>query len=325
MVASQNSLKDSLFVDLHIGGDFADVKGLAGVNDSRVPVPDGWAEEVDALRNLCKKRMDEIGIPEFSIVHGDVVFRVTHLDGLDDFGVYALRRSNAQLREPHTIGLPGRVVEALLSENAHGVVLICGEMGAGKTSTAASFVVERLKVHGGTALAIEDPTETNINGVHGKGRCIAVPASRHNGGYKEHLLRGLRSGVNFFFIGEIRDEETAFEAIKAGSNGMLIFATIHAGSAPQAIERLITLSSQYTTKAADVLADSIYAVVWQNLKTVQRQGRIGETMKILTASTLIVAGDNEGSIREKIRKQEFHALQQEIQNQAAQQLWGQKN
>lgn len=314
-----SALVSSAFVDLYIGDSFADVKGLAGVEDSRVAVPCNWLPEVEALRKLCRERLQSAGIPEFSIIHEAVVYRVTHLDGIDQGGVFVLRRSSAQLRDCRSIGLPSYALSALLEKNATGLVLICGGMGVGKTTTAASIVVERLNLHGGMALAIEDPTETNINGVHGKGRCIAISASRYTGGYKEHLVRGLRSGVDFFFIGEIRDDETAFEALKAGSNGKFIIATLHAGNIPQALERLITLASQYTDTAAETLADSLLAVVWQNLEDLPRQG--GGTVKRLTTSTLVI-GRSDGAIREKIRRGELPSIEHEIERQASQKIWG---
>jgi twitching motility protein PilT len=196
-------------------------------------------------------------------------------------------------------------------------------MGVGKTTTGASFVVERLKLYGGMALAIEDPTETNINGVHGEGRCIAISASRYNGGYKEHLVRGLRSGVDFFFIGEIRDEETGFEALKAGTNGKLIFATMHAASIPLSLERMITLASQFSRTAADTLAESLLAVVWQNLEEAPKQG--GGTFKRFTSNTLVLSGDDAGQIRERIRRNDLSSLDGEIDRQAARQIWGRES
>ncbi|ELS25343.1 Conjugative transfer ATPase PilU in PFGI-1-like cluster [Metapseudomonas furukawaii] len=193
-------------------------------------------------------------------------------------------------------------------------------MGVGKTTTGASFVVERLKLFGGMALAIEDPTETNINGVHGEGRCIAISASRYNGGYKEHLVRGLRSGVDFFFIGEIRDEETAFEALKAGTNGKLIFATLHASNITTALERMITLASQYSKTAAETLSESLLAVIWQNLEETPKQG--GGTFKRFTSSSLVLSGEDAYASKEKIRRNELGGIDGDVERQAARAIWG---
>lgn len=319
MVALQGAISSCDFVDLFVSNSFADVKGLAGVSDSRVPVPDTWKDDVQVILGLCRAGQVEAGGPEFSILHDHVVYRVTHLDSNEPGGAYVLRRSKAQIRDFRALGIPSYFVEALLAEGAAGLVLICGGFGAGKTTTGASWVSARLTAHGGVALDIEDPIETTIDGLHGRGRCIAINASRHKGGYREHLIRGLRSGVDFIFLGEIRDAETAYEALKAGSNGELIAATFHAGSIPQALERLVSLAGAHTTKAAEMLADSVLGVMWQDLTVEPRQG--GGEFKRLTVSTLLIGADSAAGVREKIRSARIASLTQDIEQQANRGIW----
>ncbi|WP_324729677.1 ATPase, T2SS/T4P/T4SS family [Pseudomonas chlororaphis] len=316
----QSVISTSDFVDLFVSNSFADVKGLAGASDSRVPVPDSWKADVAMILEQCRTAQRDSGGPEFSIEHCKVVYRVTHLDSSEPGGTYVLRRSKAQIRQFRAIGIPTYFVEALLARDAVGLALICGGFGVGKTTTGASWVVARHLQNGGISLAIEDPKETAIDGVHGSGRCIGINASRHKGGYKEHLIRGLRSGVDFIFLGEIRDSETAYEALKAGSNGELILATFHAGSIPQALERLIALAEAHTTSAAKLLANSLLGVMWQNLEI--EKTHAGTDFKRIEISTLLVAGENAAGVREKIRRQEIGAITQDIDQQAAQAVWG---
>ena len=315
----QSVISSCDFVDLFVSNSFADVKGLAGVDDSRVPVPDAWTDDVNVILELCRAGQVEAGGPEFSILHDHVVYRVTHLDSNEPGGAYVLRRSKAQIRDFRAIGIPTYFVDALLAEAAVGLILICGGFGVGKTTTGASWVTARLSAHGGVALDIEDPIETAIDGLHGKGRCIAINASRHKGGYQEHLIRGLRSGVDFIFLGEIRDSATAYEALKAGSNGELIAATFHAGSIPQALERLVSLASAHTTTAAEILADSLLGVMWQDLTVEPRQ--TGGDFKRLTVSTLLIGGDSAAGVREKIRGGRIPSIAQDIEQQASRGIW----
>lgn len=307
------------FVDLFVSNSFADVKGLAGVSDSRIPVPDSWTPEVEAIRDQCRTGQQEAGGPEFSILHANVVYRVTHLDSNEPGGTYVLRRSKAEIRDFKSLGIPTYFVDGVLDKKATGLIIICGGFAVGKTSTGASWATARLREHGGIALAIEDPIETAIAGIHGNGRCIAINASRHKGGYREHLLRGLRSGVDFIFLGEVRDSETAFETIKAGSNGELIGFTFHAGSPTQALERFISLAGAHTSTAAEMLADSLLAVIWQDL-TVETRPNGGE-FKRLSISTLLVGGSGDSGIREKIRTNQIPSLIQDIEQQANRGFW----
>lgn len=314
-----SGLAGSDFIDLFVSNSFADVKGLAGVDDTRVPVPESWSDDIEVIREKCRAGQLETGGPEFSIQFGGVVYRVTHLDSLEQGGTFVLRQSKAQIRAFRSLGIPRHFAEALLAPKAVGLILICGGFGVGKTTTAASWVVERLTQHGGIALAIEDPIETPIDGVHGKGRCIAINASRHKGGYREHLIRGLRSGVDFIFLGEIRDAQTAYEALKAGSNGELILATFHAQGNAEALERLIALAEEHTQSAAKLLADSLLGVMWQNLTAELKSD--GSKFNRFEVETLLVKGDSAAAVREKIRSGKISALNQEIEQQAKRGFW----
>lgn len=314
-----SGLAGSDFIDLFVSNSFADVKGLAGVDDTRVPVPESWSDDIEVIREKCRAGQLETGGPEFSIQFGGVVYRVTHLDSLEQGGTFVLRQSKAQIRAFRSLGIPRHFAEALLAPKAVGLVLICGGFGVGKTTTAASWVVERLTLHGGIALAIEDPIETPIDGVHGKGRCIAINASRHKGGYQEHLIRGLRSGVDFIFLGEVRDGRTAYEALKAGSNGELILATFHAQGNAEALERLIAMAGEHTNSAANLLADSLLGVMWQNLTAELKSD--GSKFNRFEVETLLVKGDSAAAVREKIRSGKISALNQEIEQQAKRSFW----
>src|SRR5260364_215261 len=67
-------------------------------------------------------------------------------------------------------------------------------------------------------------------------------------------------------IGEIRDEDTAFQALQASINGHLIIATIHAGDIVQAIERMQTFCNGRASNTNDILADGLTIVIWQTLE-----------------------------------------------------------
>lgn len=311
----------SEFVDLYLSNTIADVKGLAGVSDTRVPVPDAWAEDMTTLRDLCRQAQATCGGPEFSVVYQERVYRVTHLDSVEPGGIYVLRQSKAQIRPFRTIGIPSHFAKAILAPDAVGLILICGSFGVGKTTTGVSWLIERLNLHGGVALDIEDPIETLSDGEHGKGRCIAINASRQSGGYREHLIRGLRSGVDFIFLGEIRDGETAYEAIKAGANGKLILATLHGASVEQALERLIAMAGEHTDKAADLLANSLMGVLWQNI-AMEIKGD-GSLFPRFSVRTLLVAGPGATAIQDKIRNGNVFALNDDIDQQARSGHWQQ--
>ncbi|WP_122423043.1 ATPase, T2SS/T4P/T4SS family [Pseudomonas viridiflava] len=316
---AQSSITTSEFTDLYVSDSFAEVKGLAGVNDTYMPAPKSWDSELQDIRKLCAAAQQQSGGPEFNIRFGDATFRVTHLETEGDGGTYVLRQRKAGIRKFHELGIPKHFADAIVAPNAVGLILFCGGFGAGKTSTGESWIVERLLNHGGIALTIEDPIETTVHGKHGTGRAISINASRHNGGFYEHLMRGLRSGVDFMFLGEIRDADTASQVLSAGSNGELIAATFHAMGIPEALERLIATAA--TPSAANLLADSLLGVIWQDLTVVVKDDKT--QFKRFTSQTLLVRGDS--AVREKIRKGNIASLQQEIDQQGKRGIWGNQN
>lgn len=307
------------FVDLYVGESYCDIKGLEGESASLVPAPSILKEHIDEIRQRCKATFHEEEEPEFSLVVDNVMFRVTALRDVLNDDVFILRRSSAQIRPLRTIGLNPFLTEFVLDKDTRGTILCLGEMAAGKSSTIASMLVERLSQQGGIAVAVEDPPETNLNGTHGKGRCIQVRASRKNGGYREQMIRAMRSGADMMLIGEIRDEETAFQVAQAGINGHMILSTMHAGNIIQGIERFATYCRAKTTNANDLLADGLAAVFWQDLEKVPRTG--GGYNKRLVSRSLILSGNEGSSARSKIRAGKFDNLINEIEEQSRKAAW----
>lgn len=261
-------LGDLDFVDLYLGGDFSDLKGLKGSDKLRDPAPIELAPQLKEVRDQCRLRYVAERDPEFSMVIDGVMFRVTMIRDVTGSEVFILRRSNAQLRPLNKLGIAPRFTRPLLDPNLKGLVVLAGETGAGKTSTIASILKARLDKIGGIAVTIEDPPEVNLNGVQGYGRCMQVRASRRTGGYKEHLVRTLRSNPDMILLGEVREEDAAQEVVEASLNGHLVFTTVHAKGVVEAVSRLASLASagRQGTSAFEKLAQGLKMVIWQSLE-----------------------------------------------------------
>lgn len=309
-----NRIIDTPFVDLYLGPDFTDVKGLDG-QSGRVEAPESWKQDAQLLRDECAMHFEMHQDPEFSLIKAGIVLRVTQIPDALGQAVFVLRKSNAQLRPFDLLGFPEDLVTSLLTRTVRGLVIFCGEIGTGKTSSAASLVIARLIACGGIALAAEDPAETDLNGRHGSGRCIQMQVSRRNGGYEEALMRGLRSGADMMFIGEIRDTPTAVEAVRAAINGLFIVTTVHAGTVPQAIERVITLAEPKISNVRSILSQGLVAVVALALE--------GEgDMRHLKIQSLSFTGPDVHGIREKIRADQIASLAQDVEHQSNKRMWG---
>lgn len=124
----------------------------------------------------------------------------------------------------------------VLSQKQNGLILVCGPTGSGKSTTVASILmdIEKRKQGALKILSLEDPPEYVLPGV------TQIKVDERNG-FKEALNHIFRQDPDVIMIGEIRDEESASAALRAALTGHLVFATLHAGSAGEAILRMQNL------------------------------------------------------------------------------------
>jgi len=136
----------------------------------------------------------------------------------------------------------------------HGLVLVAGPTGAGKTTTVYSLL-SYLKLESKIAVSIEDPIEFDLPYL----RQMEVD-ERHGLSMSEGLRTILRMDPDVMFVGEIRDRASAVTASHAALAGRLVMATIHGQDAAAAIEAMHRFSVPY-----HILGDTLRLVISQNL------------------------------------------------------------
>ncbi|HEX4132436.1 MAG TPA: GspE/PulE family protein [Pirellulales bacterium] len=115
----------------------------------------------------------------------------------------------------------------------HGMILLTGPTGSGKTTTLYAALRRLIHQRGGNIITIEDPIEYNIPGV-----AQVEVDSADKISFGRALRSTLRHDPDIVMIGEIRDQETADVAIKASLTGHLVFSTLHTNSAASVVTRL---------------------------------------------------------------------------------------
>lgn len=136
----------------------------------------------------------------------------------------------------------------------HGMVLVTGPTGCGKTTTLYSALSE-INSHEKNTVTVEDPVEISITGIN------QVQVSNHGGMTFSNALRAiLRQDPDVIMVGEIRDSETAKMSIQASITGHLVLSTLHTNSATSSINRLVNMGVERY-----LLADAIVGVVSQRL------------------------------------------------------------
>ncbi len=191
---------------------------------------------------IVEKRLPQDGRFNFkSSTNEEVDLRVSTLPTTwGEKVVMRLLKKTGGVPDLPALGLRGRALKNL--EDAilrpHGIVLICGPTGSGKTTTLYS-IIQRINNPKVNIVTLEDPIEYKISGVNQVQVNAEVGLTFASG-----LRAFLRQDPNVILVGEIRDEETADLAIQAALTGHLVFSTLHTNDASGALPRLLDMKAE---------------------------------------------------------------------------------
>jgi type II secretory ATPase GspE/PulE/Tfp pilus assembly ATPase PilB-like protein len=172
----------------------------------------------------------------------DAVLRLFNFDiellNLDNLGL------DAREREP---------IEEVIA-HPHGMVLVVGPTGSGKTTTLYSILM-RLNTPERKLMTLEDPVEYGLDGMS------QIPVDTRNGDSFASKFRAvLRLDPDVIMVGEIRDEDTAHTALQASITGHLVLSTFHASSAAAAMSRMLGMVGRNP-----IFASAVKLIVSQRL------------------------------------------------------------
>jgi type II secretion system protein E len=207
--------------------------------------------------NIAEKRLPQDGRIKIRIDDSEVDIRVSVIPMLHgEAVVMRLLRQNATLRGTQDLGMETRELECFrrVLQMPHGIILVTGPTGSGKTSTLYTALHE-INDAVRKIITIEDPVEYQLRGVN------QIQVSEKSGLTFARGLRSiLRHDPDVILIGEIRDQETAQIAVQASLTGHLVFSTLHTNDAPGALTRLVDMGVE-----PYLVASSLEAVLAQRL------------------------------------------------------------
>jgi twitching motility protein PilT len=150
------------------------------------------------------------------------------------------RRVNTEIPTIEQLNLPLKLKD--ITEGTQGLVLLVGPTGCGKTTTAVSMIDYINSNNSCHIVTLEDPVEFYIKDKK------AIVSQREIGidvaNYEKALTSLMREDPDVVFISEIRDAATVAAGMRASETGHLVFGTVHAANAAQAVQRLIDLFPQ---------------------------------------------------------------------------------
>ncbi len=207
--------------------------------------------------NIAEKRLPQDGRIKVRIDEAEVDIRVSIIPMLHgEAVVMRLLRQNSTLRGLGQIGMGKREYEHFkhVLGMPHGIILVTGPTGSGKTSTLYTALNE-INDSVRKIITVEDPVEYQLKGVN------QIQVNEKSGLTFARGLRSiLRHDPDVILIGEIRDQETAQIAVQASLTGHLVFSTLHTNDAPGALTRLVDMGVE-----PYLVASSLEAVLAQRL------------------------------------------------------------
>jgi general secretion pathway protein E len=213
--------------------------------------------KIMAELDISEKRLPQDGRISLRIGGRAIDVRVSTLPSAHgERAVLRLLDKGEQKFSLESLGMDGEVLEQFnrLVQQPHGIVLVTGPTGSGKTTTLYASLT-RLDTRTSNVLTVEDPVEYELPGI---GQTQVNPKIDLT--FAKALRAILRQDPDVVMIGEIRDFETAQIAIQASLTGHLVLATVHTNDAPSTVNRLIDMGVE-----PFLLSSSLLGVLAQRL------------------------------------------------------------
>jgi len=207
--------------------------------------------------NIAERRIPQDGRINMTVSGSEYDFRVSTLPTVygEKFVIRILDKSSFDFsRKDLGFTMEENLLIDKILAHPHGLILLTGPTGCGKSTTLYSFLkeVNKSRVN---IVTVEDPVEYTMKGIN-----QTQVNKKANMTFATALRSILRQDPDVIMIGEIRDEETAQIGIRAAITGHMVFSTLHTNDAPGAVTRLIDMGvSSY------LVGDSIIGVISQRL------------------------------------------------------------
>lgn len=232
-------LRETILPDVKIGSVLAQILKLkAKLNITETRLPQDGRFDID----LYNRKID-VRLATMPTTHGESV-------------VLRLLDQSKPLNNLNQLGMKSEMIEKIykLLSNEHGMILVTGPTGSGKTTTLYS-VLQRLNKANKKIITVEDPVEYTIDRVNQVQVNYKIDLD-----FQRVLKSVLRHDPDIIMVGEIRDRETARIAMRAAITGHLVLATLHTNDALTSAIRLVDIGQE-----GYIVASALKAILSQRL------------------------------------------------------------
>jgi general secretion pathway protein E len=213
--------------------------------------------KIMARLNIAEKRLPQDGRIKLRVSGREVDVRVSVIPMLHGESIVMRLLDKGSMEfSLRKIGMEAALYERIsnIIRMPHGIFLVTGPTGSGKTTTLYSSLLE-IRSEETKIITTEDPVEYQLEGIN------QIQVHPKIGLTFAHSLRSiLRHDPDVVLVGEIRDHETAENAIQASLTGHMVFSTLHTNDAPSAYTRLVDMGVE-----PFLVASTVEAVMAQRL------------------------------------------------------------
>jgi len=216
--------------------------------------------------DISEKRIPQDGRTQIKIAGETLDIRVSILPTFyGERVVMRILMQSSQIPAINELGFDNELIDDVkkLLRSSHGIILVTGPTGSGKTTSLHSFLRE-VESPEKNLITVEDPVEYKSDSI------AQIQVNEKVGLTFAAALRSiLRQDPDIIMIGEIRDEETAAIAVRAALTGHLVFSTLHTNSASATISRLADMGVEpflISSSLLGILAQRLVRVLCDNCK-----------------------------------------------------------
>jgi general secretion pathway protein E len=260
---------------------------IDGMLFDQLRVPKAFQEEilsrikVVGKLNIAEKRLPQDGRATVKVGQRVIDLRIASIPtSHGERIVLRLLDKSARLYTLNELGMSARILEQFqkLIHLEHGIILVTGPTGAGKSTTLYAALGE-LDARKHNIVTLEDPIEYQLDGIS------QTQISEKKGmTFASGLRSVLRQDPDVIMVGEIRDEDTAKMAIQSALTGHLVFSTLHTNDAASAVTRLLELGIEpylVASSVVGVLAQRLVRQTCRNCRAPLTAQRLAEATRQL--------------------------------------------
>ena len=208
--------------------------------------------KVQAEINIAERRLPQGGRSQIRVGSADYDLRVQIQPSLHgEHAIIRLLSQSGRVLGLDDLGMSPQIADSYgrLLNNPSGLVLVVGPTGSGKSTTLYAGLQKLADDGARKVITVEDPIEYSIDNIQQTRVRSDIGFS-----FADAMRAFVREDPDVILVGEIRDKETALEAVRASQTGHIVLSTLHCNDAVDALQRMYDLGIQPNSIAGELMA-----------------------------------------------------------------------